>query len=304
MRMRLALVIFGLLAGSLPAAAAEAQTCRPWTMRTLVSGLDRVENLEPDGTGGMLISSGPRSAIERLTPDGRRSTFASNVSNPGGLRVRGGTLYAVVGGGNLDAFDLRTGARSVYSGHLDAPNGLVFASGGDAFVSRDLGDVGPFVPNPFHGGIGTNMYIQKVPADDPMHPENRWAALGDTNGLAIDKTNTWLYASTTFNMSAEVFRVRLDDPTVIEKIAELGSVTDPINGLDDMTIGNDGNLYITANGMGRVWQLDPVSGERCIIASGLQNPTSAKFGRGKGWPSSHLFVSAWDGTLRELIPPK
>jgi hypothetical protein len=52
-----------------------------------------------------------------------------------------------------------------------------------------------------------------------------------------------------------------------------------------------------------VWRLDPVTGERCIIASGLQNPTAAKFGRGTGWPSDHLFVSGWDGRIRELAPP-
>jgi hypothetical protein len=101
-----------------------------------------------------------------------------------------------------------------------------------------------------------------------------------------------------------VYRVRLDDPSVIEKVADLGSATDPANGLDDMTFGKDGNLYITANGMGRVWQLDPLTGNRCVIASGLQNPTAAKFGRGPGWPSERLYVTAWDGTLRELAPPE
>jgi outer membrane protein assembly factor BamB len=97
--------------------------------------------------------------------------------------------------------------------------------------------------------------------------------------------------------------VLLDDPSVIEKVADLGGTTDPINGLDDMTFGKDGALYITANGTGRVWRLDPESGESCIIASGLQNPTAAKFGNGKGWPSDHLYVTGWDGKLRELTPP-
>jgi sugar lactone lactonase YvrE len=147
------------------------------------------------------------------------------------------------------------------------------------------------------------MYITRIPADDPMNPQTTWADLPDTNGLEIDKTNTWLYAVTTFNFNAEVYRVLLTDPTVIEKVADLGSVTDPANGLDDMTFGKDGNLYITANGMGRVWRLDPETGDRCVIASGLQNPTAAKFGRGPGWPSSNLYVTGWDGKLRELIPP-
>ena len=287
-------------------------------MRTVADGLDRIENLEPDGTGGMLISSGPRSAIERLAPDGSKTTVASKVSNPGGLRVRGQKLFAVTGtdlgdgatnspDGTVEKIDLRTGERVTYSDGLTSPNGLVFDGNGNAYVSRDGGSlVGPepWVPNPFSGGIGTDMHISKIPAIDPLNPDTSWADLPDTNGLAVDKTSTWLYAATTFNFNASVYRVLLADPSVIEKVADLGSVTDPANGLDDMTFGKDGNLYLTANGMGRVWRLNPLSGERCIIASGLQNPTSAKFGKGPGWPSDHLFVSGWDGRIRELIPPQ
>jgi hypothetical protein len=298
-------------------AAADRRACEPWDMRTVAEGLDRVENLEPDGTGGMLISAGPRNAIERLTPDGERTTAFANVPGPGGLRVRGRTLYAVTNGnlvdgitnsprGKVETFDLRTGARAVYSEGLTAPNGLIFDGDGNAYVSRDAGTIdpsNPWVPNPFSGGIGTDMHITKIPAAAPMSPETRWSDLPDTNGLEVDKSNTWLYAATTFNFNAAVYRVLLDDPSVVEKVADLGSIGDPINGLDDMTFGKDGNLYITANGMGRIWRLDPISGERCIIASGLQNPTAAKFGRGPGWPSSHLFVSGWDGKIRELIPP-
>jgi sugar lactone lactonase YvrE len=298
-------------------AAAQAD-CVQWEMRTVADGLDRVENLEPDGRGGMLISAGPRNAIERITPDGERTTAFADVPGPGGLRIVGKTLFAVTNGnlvdgatntpdGKIETFDLKTGERQVYSEGLTAPNGLVFDKGGNAYVSRDFGTfdpADPWVPDPFDGGIGSDMHVTRVPAADPMSPETEWADLSDTNGLAVDKTNTWLYAATTFNFNAGVYRVRLDDPSVIEKVADLGSAADPANGLDDMTFGKDGNLYITANGMGRVWQLDPLTGERCLIASGLQNPTAAKFGQGPGWPSDHLYVTGWDGRLRELAPPE
>ncbi len=311
MRFRAPLLIAALVTVPVPVASGQAP-CEPWSMRTVVAGLGSVENLEPDGTGGMLISASSRSAIERVAPDGTRTTVAANVSGPGGLRVQGQTLYAVTGGslvnallapdqGKVETFDLRTGLRSTYSQGLPAPNGLVFENDGDGYVSRDVGEIG--VDDSPINGIGTDMFITRIPAGDPLNPDTTWAHLEDTNGLAIDKTGTWLYASTTFNMEAAVFRVSLDDPSIIEKVAELGSTTDPLNGLDDMTIGNDGVLYLTANGMGRVWSLDPDTGERCIIASGLQNPTAVKFGRGPGWPADHLFVTGFDGRLRELIPP-
>jgi gluconolactonase len=306
------------LGATVPTAASQ-ESCEQWEMRVVADGLDRIENLEPDGIGGMLISAGPRNAIERITPDGQRTTAFSNVPGPGGLRVRGETLFAVTNGnlfdgvtnqprGKVETFNLTTGDRAVYSEGLTAPNGLVFDAQGNAYVSRDAGTPfdpsDPWLPNPFSGGIGSGMYITKIPADNPMNAETQWADLPDTNGLEVDKKNKWLYAVTTFNFNAEVYRVSLDDPSVIEKVADLGGVTDPLNGLDDMTFGKDGNLYITANGMGRIWRLDPKKGDRCIIASGLQNPTAAKFGRGPGWPTNHLFVTGWDGLLRELIPPK
>ena len=90
---------------------------------------------------------------------------------------------------------------------------------------------------------------------------------------------------------------------MIGRVAAVGTLLDPANGLDDMTIDATGVLYITANGMGRVWRVDPVTGESCIIASGLQNPSAVKFGRGPGWASNHLFVSGFDGKIVELIPP-
>jgi hypothetical protein len=62
-------------------------------------------------------------------------------------------------------------------------------------------------------------------------------------------------------------------------------------------------LYVAANVAGQVIRLDPATGEHCTIVTGLQNPSSLKFGRGPGWNKAHLYVTAFDGTVRELIPP-
>jgi hypothetical protein len=70
-----------------------------------------------------------------------------------------------------------------------------------------------------------------------------------------------------------------------------------------MTIDADGILYIAANGTGEVIRLDPATKEHCTIASGLQNPSATKFGRGPGWPAENLYVVGFDGLVRELKPP-
>ena len=288
------------LAATMVAAPAGAADCTRWTQRVVASGLGSLENLEPDGTGGMLISASSRSAVERLEPDGTRTTVAANMPSPGGLRVRGRTLYANTGAGaangvlgttdgTIQKINLVSGKRRTYTDGLTMPNGLVFDADGNAYTSRDL---------------GMNAGITKVPVDNPKQPAINWAQLPDTNGLAVDPTNTWLYAVETFTAESRVYRIALADPTVVETVAELGTLLgDPVNGLDDMTIDADGVLYITANGMGRVFRLDPLSGASCIIADGLQNPSAVKFGRGSGWAADRLYVSGFDGRIVELRPP-
>jgi hypothetical protein len=62
-------------------------------------------------------------------------------------------------------------------------------------------------------------------------------------------------------------------------------------------------LYVAANGAGQVIQVNPATGASCVIATGLISPSSVRAGSGPGWPSGHLYVTSWDGTVRELIPP-
>jgi putative cell wall-binding protein/sugar lactone lactonase YvrE/predicted esterase len=288
------------LGGGSTAAGQQPDPCTPWTTRVVASGLGSLENLEPDGAGGMLLSASDRDAVERLLPDGTVETVAADVDRPGGMRVRDGVLFVNTGDGaasglagtadgTIQRIDLATGDRTTYAEGLVMPNGLVFDGDGNAYTSRDL---------------GADAMVTKVPATDPSAPDTAWADLADTNGLAVDPTGEWLYASTTFNAPAVVYRIALDDPTVIEEIAQLAGVGSPVpKGLDDLTIDGAGVLYLTANGSGEVLSLDPATGRACVVATGLQNPSAVKFGAGPGWDPAHLYVSAFDGRVVELLPP-
>jgi hypothetical protein len=97
-------------------------------------------------------------------------------------------------------------------------------------------------------------------------------------------------------------RVSLTDPTHIERVASMGSG----NGLDDMTVGRDGIVYVAVNRLppdGEVISFDPRTRKSCVIASGLGSPSSVKFGRGTGWAADRLYVVGIDGNVLELTPP-
>jgi sugar lactone lactonase YvrE len=296
MRLAAALAMAAFVAAA-PSAGAATDPCTGWQQKTLKSGLGSLENLEFDGSGGLLISASGPGAIERLTPDGDVTTLVPNVNAPGGQRVVGRTLYFNTGDslqsgvtgtadGTLDRFDLDTHARSTFASGLTMPNGLAVLPNGDFVVSRDVGS-----------GTG----ITRIPLNDPSHPQPNWAQLDDQNGMAVDPSGTWLYAVQTFTPDSAVWRFRISNPSDKSVVAALAGPTP--KGLDDMTIDRAGILYIAANGTGEVIKLDPASGRHCTIVGGLQNPSSLKFGRGPGWNKSHLYVTSFDGTVRELIPP-
>ncbi len=298
MRVGLALVVAALSAGVVAAPAAAAVPCEPWTVRTVTDGLGSLENLEPDGSGGLLVSaSGPR-AVLRLSPDGAATTLVDGLDAPGGLRVRDGSLYVNSGDsaqagllnqatGTIERVDLATGARERWASGLTMPNGLAFLPDGSALVSRD---------------IGSETGITRIPAAPPRAAQPNWAALPDTNGLELDPTGTWLYTVETFTAESSVRRIRVSDPRQVEVIARLGVPGLP-KGLDDLDVDGSGLLYVAANLAGEIIRVDPRDGTSCVLASGLTNVSAVKFGRGPGWPADHLFTVGFDGAVRELTPP-
>src|SRR4051795_10020465 len=226
---------------AVPSATAATDPCAPWQQKTLKSGLGSLENLEFDGSGGLLLSASGPGAIERLTSDGTVTTLVPNVNAPGGQRVVGRMLYFNTGDaaqsgltgtpdGTLDRFDLDTHVRSTFASGLTMPNGLAVLPNGDFVVSRDIGS-----------GTG----ITRIPHDDPAHPQTNWAQIDDQNGMAVDPTGTYLYAVQTFTSDSAVLRIRIADPTDVKAVATLA---DPgPKGLDDMTIDAHGILYVASN---------------------------------------------------------
>ncbi|CAA9499973.1 MAG: hypothetical protein AVDCRST_MAG30-1848, partial [uncultured Solirubrobacteraceae bacterium] len=87
-------ILAGVAVPAPTAAAQEPAGCGAWQGRAVQTGLGRLENLEFDGRGGLLLSVSDGDSLKRLLPDGTSSVFATGIRSPGGLRAVGPHLYA------------------------------------------------------------------------------------------------------------------------------------------------------------------------------------------------------------------
>jgi hypothetical protein len=275
----------------LPATAPAASgACAPWHVRTLLSGQGWLENLGFDGRGSLTLSALAQNRLLRLSPDGHLSTLLDSVSAPGGQARWGRFLYFNTGDtigasaahGTVDRLDLRTGRRTTWAREIAMPNGLVLLRNGDAIVS---------------GGQGFSRLLTRVPARDPSHPRLNWAPVDGGNGLAVDPSGRWVYVTRTLTSDGEIVRVSIRHPRQVRVVARLGTGALP----DDMTIDRHGILYVAGFGSGKLYRVNPRRHTSCTIASGLTQPTSARFG-GPGWNRRHLYVTDAQGDLSELSP--
>lgn len=299
MRLTLTLALLALALGAPGVGAAAPDPCQPWTVTVVASGLGSLENLEPDGKGGLFVSASDQDAVLRVTRSGAATVAVPGVTSPGGLRVRGNTLFFTTGDaaasgalgtadGTIDRLDLRTGRRSTWASGLTMPNGLVFLPDGSALTSRDISGLSP-------------TGITRVTPAGRVQPN--WSDQPDSNGMAVDPTGRWLYSDETFTLQSNVYRTEIAHPSRRVVVASLFEPGVP-KGLDDLTIASSGALYLTANSAGQVLRLDPRTGDFCVVASGLTTTSAVKQGRGKAFPASRLYVTGFDGRVLELTPPK
>ncbi len=252
-------------------------------------GTDLLENLL-FADGSLWISDSTAQRIVRLAPDGQEVPGSLDGLYPGGLaQGPDGLIYAGSGNSIPDAlldrglskivrFDPANPAGTVetYSEGFSMANGVTFGPDGDLFVSNDV-----------------NRGLIRIPRRETTPAP--WALFADvwgTNGLVVDPAGENLYAAITFDQRSPIERIPLDDPAAHETAAvlTLGAVSlEPavyqpdtskpllgVKGLDDMTRTEDGTLYVVANGLGELLQVDPISGEACLVASGFQNPSSVR----------------------------
>jgi gluconolactonase len=274
------------------AGASQPHPCRPWHVRTLLTGQGWLESLAFDGRGGITISALAHGRILRLSRAGRLTTLLANVHAPGGEIVRGRYLYFTTGdivppaaNGTIARLDLKTGKATTWARGLTMPNGLVFLADGDAIVTRDV-----------QGGAPPTD-VTRVPAHRRGHPQLNWVRIPDSNGVAVDPSGRSVYVDRTLSKDGVVDRIPIKHPRIVRAVGHLGAGVFP----DDMAIDSAGILYVAGFGTGKVYRLDPRTGASCEIASGLGSPTQAALS-GAGWPPGTLYVTDAGGRLYQLTP--
>ena len=266
-------------------------------------GETSLENLAFDGAGHLYLSDVGASRILVVGPDGAVQREI-DLDAHGLVWGPDDRLYAVVTAG--DAYDIQRSTDAsvtqfeVYSRGVTTYNGMAFDAAGNLYVSDD--SVAPPAEPPD---------LIRIPASDPMRWAE-WTPLYGPNGLAYDEATGAMYTVITADQSSPVLRLSTTDPAAVEVVTYLsyGVATlqpnahepqgDPLypvpKGLDDLALGVDGKLYITAHLSGELLRVDPATGEACLLAANLEEPTSARFAHGFGSHGGKLFVTTWGGT--------
>jgi streptogramin lyase len=275
-------------------------------------GNDVLENLALDGLGNIWISNSSKGRIERWDLDTKAQTFSAAVAAPGAITPGPlGRLY-VNFGDSIQGALAKTGMAGVkwldpeastpeladYSAGFHMANGGAFDAAGNLYASNDV-DAG---------------LVRIALGGSPVEP---FSDVWGTNGLVVYGDN--LYAAITFDQRSPIEQIPLANPALHSTFAELSfgavslqpavhapsasPVTTPLvglKGLDDMTLGPDGNFYVVANGMGELLRVDPQTGEACLVTSGLQNPSSVRFLQEGDSDHPVAFITEFSGAVRRV----
>ncbi|MDJ0396740.1 SMP-30/gluconolactonase/LRE family protein [Rhodococcus sp. G-MC3] len=280
-----AVLVAGATVTVVPANAAPLDPCAPWTMETVAAGLDEPENLEADGDGGFYVSGA--SSIVHVDANGTVVPLLDNLPAPRGLQLHDDVLHFVTGqDSKLRSFDVRT--RELDDVAEFPAHGLLRLPNGD-FLTTDVGtDIGA----PSRG-------LTRYEPDTGAVLTN-WSPVPRSEGLALSPDHTRVYTDDLF--TGQVIEVPLESPDQWSVVATIPGIP----GLDDLTMSSAGTLYVAAHFEGAIHRVDPMTGNACVIASGLSGgwtgPSSVRIGPAAAGYA--LYVTVFDGTLRRLTPPE
>jgi len=195
---------------------------------------------------------------------------------------------------------------------FDAAGDLVVADFGESFSAGDQDgvmfriDSAGVVHTLNDGGMSNPNFVTRTPwgtylISDDMAPEI-WEMTDDgqmalwcdqvpsPNGMVFDSSGTVLYVAVTFDDSSPIYRITVADGKP-GQVALFVNLDDLKSRNDGMAMDRDGNLYVAANGKGKIVKVTP-GGQKTVVAeSDLLTPASIAFGRGPGFDPCSIYVT-------------
>lgn len=261
------------------------------------------EELVFDRHGGMWVSPINSSFVERYSPSGVVTERVA-VPGPGGLALGpDGLVYSNFANGpgapGIVRFDpaLARPVATRFASGLPGANALAFDGAGVLYESTE----------------GPAPSVLRIRPDGTR--DTAWdqaAAFYGANGVAVSGGN--LFGAVSFDQRSPIELVPIANPAAHRTFTVLsfGALSrqpaiyqpDPHQpllpkGLDDLTIGPDGRIYVVGFVSGELLRVDPTTGQACVLVSGLVTPTAVQFAVDFGGfdPRRDLFVTEATGGI-------
>lgn len=247
----------------------------PVTPEVFIDEFDAAEGIAFNGEGDLYIAA--NRAVWRADPSGAVTRIVDVDSNLGlaGLGERD-LLMADFGPTNaLGDSSANDGViwritpegdkRAVVRGIAD-PNFIFVREDGSFLVSDD------FTPNIY---VADTTGALRVWSDAVPHP----------NGLVVSLDGEELYVARIFEqlnpvqLNDEVWAIPLVDGEPSgppRRVAATGG-----GGVDGLAMDALGRVYVADNVPGKIWRIDPATGEAVLVAEGMANIASLVFGEGE-----------------------
>ncbi len=269
----------------------------PVSPQVLVDGVfERCEGIAFNGEGQLYVAG--NGALWRVTTDGEVTRIAELYSNLGLAPIgERDILMADFGptnrfnhGPNVDGIVWRItpeGQKTrIVDGGVGDPNALVVLSDSTFLVSDDATD---------------EIFIADMKGRTALFTDG----IGHPNGLALSADGSTLYVAQIFGslrpltIDDRVWAVSLENGAAVGEPTVIARTGDGA-GNDGLATDELGRIYVAANGSGRIFRIDPESGEVVLVAENMPGAASIAFGQGDFDHHSIFVTSTRTGRVWEV----
>lgn len=256
----------------------------PGTVEIFYTGFSRAEGLAfgPDG----LLYVTADEALWRFTADGTPTRVVELASGLGLAPTPTGMVVARQGAAYPPT--LVDGGLTLVEGSGQVTELSTTIESGNAVMRLDSGD---FI-------VADNLSAKLQLVTLAGETRELEADVPSPNGLGYSPDHRSIYVNSTFTTRGQLtrFDVGSDGLPVASSatvIAEMGPRSTP----DGLVVDAKGRIYVAANLQSKFVRVDPVTGEKRDVITGLNTPASMAFGAGEGFDPCSLYVSSLFGPM-------